>query len=230
MTTELVLTPINGEPRVHDLNLAERLGFDRPTKIRELIKRYREKLSKFNHIPTVGRWVELGDGAKRKVQEYYLDMKQAIFICMKSETDRAFEVQVEIVEVFAAYQNGTLQHAQPTVPGLLANAMRQIAHSFDAIDQRLQQTDQRFQQVDQRFLHQQTQIDQLKLRRQRSAPVINQLQIGLDLEPPAEPSVRVHQGGTHASPKPHRRSGHYRTLQRGDRIYVSPTWVGHKTH
>ena len=30
MMNELILTPINGEPRIRDLDLAERLGFERP--------------------------------------------------------------------------------------------------------------------------------------------------------------------------------------------------------
>lgn len=37
--SSITLTPINGEPRVHDLLLAEKLGFDRPSDIRKLIKR-----------------------------------------------------------------------------------------------------------------------------------------------------------------------------------------------
>ena len=105
-SSAITLTPINGEPRVHDLHLAERLGFDRPVKIRELIKRNEEKLKKFNILPTVGK---IHEGAGRPTVEYYLDQKQAIFICMKSETDRAFDVQVEIVRVFDAYLNGNLQ-------------------------------------------------------------------------------------------------------------------------
>ncbi|MCK7579802.1 MAG: hypothetical protein MZV65_31680 [Chromatiales bacterium] len=46
-------------------------------------------------------------------EEFYLNQKQAIFICMKSETDNAFEVQAEIVRVFDAYLNG-----EPTAPTL----------------------------------------------------------------------------------------------------------------
>lgn len=110
----LTLTPINGEPRVHDFHLAEKLGFDRPGDIRKLIKRNEEKLKKFNHIATVARCIELGNGAKREVSEYYLNQKQAIFICMKSETDRAFDVQAEIVRVFDAYLNGALAAPEPS--------------------------------------------------------------------------------------------------------------------
>lgn len=128
----LILTPINGEPRVHDLHLAEQLGFDRPTKIREIIKRNEEKLKKFNHLPTVGRCIELGNGAKREISEYYLDQKQAIFICMKSETERAFDVQVEIVRVFDAYLNGDLK---PALPQSYAEALRLYADQVERNEQ-----------------------------------------------------------------------------------------------
>jgi phage antirepressor YoqD-like protein len=97
----LAVTPIDGEPRIHDLALAVRLGFDRPRKIRDIIKRNEAKLLNFGGCPTVGRLVE-----GNETKEYYLNQKQSIFICMKSETDRAFDVQVEIVRVFDAHLTG----------------------------------------------------------------------------------------------------------------------------
>lgn len=101
MTTALTLTPINGEPRVHDLALAERLGFDRPRNIRNIIKRNMAKLLKFGVCSTVKQTHTEAGG--RPAEEYYLNQKQAIFVCMKSETEQAFDVQVEIVHVFDAY-------------------------------------------------------------------------------------------------------------------------------
>lgn len=99
----IVLTAINGEPRVHDLELAERLGFERPRKIRDIIQRNHDKLLKFGVCPAVGRTA--GELGGRPSIEFYLNQKQAIFICMKSETERAFDVQIEIVRVFDAYLN-----------------------------------------------------------------------------------------------------------------------------
>lgn len=107
-THSLVLTPINGEPRIRDLDLAERLDFGRPRKIRDIIKRNEAHLLKFGGCPTVGRVVE-----GNKTDEYYLNQKQAIFICMKAETDPAIDVQVEIVRVFDAYLNASVE-SQPT--------------------------------------------------------------------------------------------------------------------
>lgn len=109
----LVLTPVNGEPRIHDLALADRLGFDRPRKIRDIIKRNHDKLLKFGGCPTVGRCIEVGNGVKREVEEFYLNKKQAIFIAMKSETEKAFEVQEDIIHVYDAYLNGTVTASLP---------------------------------------------------------------------------------------------------------------------
>jgi len=106
MSTELALTPIHGEPRVHDVHLAERLGFDRPLNIRNLIKRNHAKLARFGILSAVKR---IHEGAGRPTSEYYLNQKQAIFVCMKSETEKAFDVQVEIVHVFDAYLKGGLK-------------------------------------------------------------------------------------------------------------------------
>lgn len=104
----LALTPIENEPRIRDIDLAEGLGFDRPVKIRELIKRHEKKLNEISHLPTVGRCIKIGNGALRELREYYLNQKQAIFICMKSETEKAIDVQMEIVHTFDAYLKGEL--------------------------------------------------------------------------------------------------------------------------
>jgi len=138
MTTSLTLTPINGEPRIRDLDLADRLGFERPAKIRDLIKRNEEKLKRFSVIPTVGRRVDLGDGASREVQEFWLNQQQATFICMKSETDNAFEVQVEIVRVFDAYLSGAQAQPAPALNPANWSRMQLIELAMQAEQERLQ--------------------------------------------------------------------------------------------
>lgn len=124
----LTLTPINGEPRVHDLQLAERLGFDEPRAIRKLIKRNEAKLLSFGTRSTVSRVTITGQPS----EEFYLNQRQAIFICMKSETDRAFDVQVEIVRVFDAYLTGDLK---PAMPQSYAEALRLYADQVERNEQ-----------------------------------------------------------------------------------------------
>jgi len=102
--SSITLTPVNGEPRVHDLLLAEKLGFERPRKIRDIIKRNQAKLLKFGVCPAMEQ--TSGDLGGRPATEFYLNQKQAIFICMKSETEKSFDVQADIVRVFDAYLSG----------------------------------------------------------------------------------------------------------------------------
>ncbi len=129
----LALTPVNGEPRVHDLALAERLGFADQYMIRKLIKRNHDKLLKFGIVSTVET---IHQGAGRPSSEFYLNQRQAVFICMKSETEKAFDVQVEIVRVFDAYLNGELK---PTVPQNFAQALRLAAEQQERIEQQQQE-------------------------------------------------------------------------------------------
>ena len=129
MSTSLVLTPINGEPRVHDLHLAEQLGFADQYMIRKLIKRNEDKLLRFGIVSTVET---IHKGAGRPTTEFYLNQRQAIFICMKSETERAFDVQVEIVRVFDSYLNGDLK---PSLPQSYAEALRLYADQVERNEQ-----------------------------------------------------------------------------------------------
>ncbi len=109
----LTLTPVDGEPRIFDLTLAERLGFEYPIDIRKLIKRNQAKLQRFGIIATVAK---IHGAAGRPASEFYLNQKQAVWVCMKSETDLAFDVQAEIVRVFDAYLNGDLKPVAVPLP------------------------------------------------------------------------------------------------------------------
>ena len=92
----------DGEMRIRDLELAERLEFARPRAIRQIIKRNEAKLLNLGPCHTVKRVVE-----GNETLGYWLNQKQAIFICMKSETDKAFDVQADIVRVYDQVVNGT---------------------------------------------------------------------------------------------------------------------------
>jgi len=129
LSNALVLTPLNGEPRIHDLLLAEQLGFEEPRSIRKLIKRNEDKLLQFGPRATVSRVTITGQA----YEEFYLNQKQSVFICMKSETDKAFDVQAEIVRVFDAYLTGDLVPAkkQQAELGLHTKRDIQLKHSKD---------------------------------------------------------------------------------------------------
>jgi len=126
----LTITPVNGEPRIRDIDLAKRLGFDRPRDIRKLIERHLEKINEFSRCATVERRPENGG---TPFVEYYLDRQQSLFICMKSETDNAFEVQVDIIRVYDAHLSGKLQPA----PTIELSRMQLIEIAMEAEQERL---------------------------------------------------------------------------------------------
>ncbi|WP_157893960.1 hypothetical protein [Acetobacter ascendens] len=99
---------MNGELRILDIDLGKRLGFAKPVKIRELIKRHLPSLEQMGTVPTVGT-VKRGQDAT----EYYLNRKQAIFITAKSETAEATDITIEIIHRFDAYERGEIAHTSP---------------------------------------------------------------------------------------------------------------------
>lgn len=87
------------EPRILDVRLAEALGFADPRMIRKLIARHIDTLRAFGRCDTVEHRPARGGRAE---QRYYLNRKQAVYIAAKSETDRAVEITIQVVEIFDA--------------------------------------------------------------------------------------------------------------------------------
>jgi hypothetical protein len=96
----------DSERRVLDVELGERLGLEKPRNIRLLIKKFSADLEQFGPLPM--RPVEMRiekRGAihgfeSRKVNAYYLNRDQALFIATKSETERANEITVSLIKAF----------------------------------------------------------------------------------------------------------------------------------
>lgn len=110
-STALTLVAHEGEPRVRDTDLAARLGFAKPAKIRELIARHGGALTLLGLLPTVGT-THAANG--RTFDAFFLNKKQAIFITAKSETPTATEITIEIIEKFDAYERGLISAAPAT--------------------------------------------------------------------------------------------------------------------
>jgi hypothetical protein len=100
---------IDDEPRIRDLDLADRLGYERPRKIRDLIARLilDEKLNDIHQRPTVGRWP--GQVAAQPVTEYWLTEAQALKVAAKSETEPADALLDEMIRVFLLARRGQLK-------------------------------------------------------------------------------------------------------------------------
>lgn len=102
--SRFAVTVLDDEPRVRDLDLAERLGFDRPRKIRELIVRYREEIKAFGICPTVGQ--NHAGGRGRPTTEYYLNEEQALLISTVSNAPAAPIVRRALIKTFVALRRG----------------------------------------------------------------------------------------------------------------------------
>jgi hypothetical protein len=98
----------DSEPRIHDLELAKRLGYERPRKIRELIERHLRdgNLNESGVRPTVGQTSAKGG---RPATEYWLDQASALFVASQSGTEKAIAITKEVIAVFIAVRNGSLR-------------------------------------------------------------------------------------------------------------------------
>ncbi len=104
--TEAQITPLllEGELRVLDTDLAERLKFNRPRTIRALITRWKAELERLGVCCAVQQ--TSGEKGGRPTMAYYLNRKQAIFITAKSETAVATDITIEIIHRFDEYEVG----------------------------------------------------------------------------------------------------------------------------
>lgn len=94
----------DNEPRIHDEELARRLGYVRPSDIRYLIKRHEKTLKKINQLHTVRVSFERPQGGVVHVREYWLTEAQAIILIGKSETAYSDEVFAEIAKAFVEFK------------------------------------------------------------------------------------------------------------------------------
>ena len=93
------------EPRVRDIDLANRLGMKNPHKIREMIRTHLKKISEINTL-LLRDQRHAGNGTT--FSEYYLDRRQATFLAIRSNTPASDEVALELVEIYDRWKRGTL--------------------------------------------------------------------------------------------------------------------------
>ena len=129
---EIPLTEMEGEPRARDLDIAKRLGFDRPRKIRELIERNITELTTYGPCPAVGRLVQ-----SNPVKEYWLNEEQALLIASVSEAPKAPAVRSMLIKTFVAWRRGHLAPASfdgvvhdldPAVRSAIGGIVKGIVH------------------------------------------------------------------------------------------------------
>lgn len=111
----LALAAGDEEPRVRDLDLAERLGYANPYKIRELIARLCEagKLPVAEVLPAVGKTPGTPGTPGRPGREFWLTEAAALKVTAKSETEIADTVLDEVIRVFMLARRGLLATSTP---------------------------------------------------------------------------------------------------------------------
>jgi len=137
-----LLTPreINNEPRIRDIDLAERLGFERSRAIRHLITRHRAEIDTYGTLPYSRDDAEVSPQVVAKPNKggrpivcYWLNEGQALLLCMFSQTARAAQVRKLVIDTFMDYRAGKIVHVKehmrrPPLPGAALQydfAMRQ---------------------------------------------------------------------------------------------------------
>jgi hypothetical protein len=102
-------TTVNHEPRISHRRLAEALGFVQRHKFGHLIERHAGAMARFGEVPSTVD--ETGPKGGRPGKIFWLNKRQALYLCTKSETPNATEVVIQMVEVFDAWMEGKLKPA-----------------------------------------------------------------------------------------------------------------------
>lgn len=108
----------DGEPRIRDILLGERLGYERPRDVRKVIERNKKELGQHSRCATVARLVERSGRGVQRVDEYWLNEAQALLVCMFARTEVAAQVRKALVEIFMAWREGRVTPAEATPPGI----------------------------------------------------------------------------------------------------------------
>ncbi|MBK8696502.1 MAG: hypothetical protein IPN17_30615 [Deltaproteobacteria bacterium] len=116
-------------PRVRDVDFALWLGFERPRKFRELVRRMekQEKLGGLEWRPTVGRQPvgPFGGGSKEfAVDEAWLTKEEALLAATQAGTPKAWAITRHMVRVFLAVDAAA-------TPRVTVDAARQLRTAND---------------------------------------------------------------------------------------------------
>jgi hypothetical protein len=86
------------EPRISHVDLAKKLGYARSSDLLRIIREHYKKLSNFGVIHSNPQTPSKLGG--RPLELLYLNRKQVLYLCAKSEHDLAVEVTIQMVHVF----------------------------------------------------------------------------------------------------------------------------------
>lgn len=141
---------IEDEPRVRDVELAERLGYERAVAIRELIRRWQSDLGIVRTVRIIP------EGRGRPGTEFWLTEEQALFVCTKSETPKAVETTKLLIRVFVQARKGLLAPATSaavlTVDGIKLLARDIVEPVLSKMEQFHERTDRRVGSIEGRLV------------------------------------------------------------------------------
>lgn len=130
ITISDINTTVNHVPRIHDLRLAEALGFQYRYDIRQLIRKHASALKNFGEL-VFGAAPKTSKGG-RPGKEYWLNEEQALYICTKSDAPNAIRITIEMVRVFHAVQTGKTINVRAHVRRKPQKALSRTPEQFAA--------------------------------------------------------------------------------------------------
>lgn len=98
----------DGELRIGDAEMADRLGYADVKDFRALIKRHIKTLNKINQMRVARVWVDRPQGGSVQVTTYSLSEHQATYIVTKSDKPIADDITVRIIHDYLVFKNGTI--------------------------------------------------------------------------------------------------------------------------
>ena len=125
-----VVSEMNGEPTVRDTDLADKLGYERPRAIRQLIKNMINNGS-FGVATPHGDLERTSKFSPKESEVFYLNQKQALKVISKSETKIADAIMDEVIDVFLAYRKGQLQPVLDYEGGKVAHILHGFKHELN---------------------------------------------------------------------------------------------------
>lgn len=148
---------VEGEPHWLDLDLGQWLGFERPIDVRKLIRRHYRNLMKTGVIATVGITSTTEGG--RPPTENWLRFPSCLFLCAKSQTEKANEVTLAMVQFIDHYRRGEIigQFGERTTVAInarieaLVRASENMLGLFREINESQNRQDQRLQVMESDF-------------------------------------------------------------------------------
>jgi hypothetical protein len=103
------LRDIDSEQRVRDIRIGEVGGLARPRSVQEVIEANRDELLCYGSLPALTAMIEVGKGAQREVQEYWLNEEQSLAVLTLLRTPEGRKARVVVIKTFAAVRRGELQ-------------------------------------------------------------------------------------------------------------------------